>query len=86
MMKKADKLKEKAEMTIQAKGWLSIVARKLYTIRQQKILMTWMSYLTKTDAAEQVWTLMVNFPVLGCFPVYGLTVSRTRKNHSEIPQ
>ena len=48
--------------------------------------MTWMSYLTKTDAAEQVWTLMVNFPVLGCFPVYGLTVSRTRQNHSENPQ
>jgi hypothetical protein len=48
--------------------------------------MTWMSYLTKTDAAEQVWTLMVIFPALGFFPVYSLTVSRTRKNHSQIPQ
>ena len=86
MMKNADKLKEKAEMAIQPKGWLSNVARVLYTVRQQKILMTWMSYLTKTDAAEQVWTLMVNFPVLGFFPVYCLTVSRTRKNHSQIPQ
>ena len=38
----ADKLKEKAEMAIQAKGWLSNVVRVLYTIRWQKILMTWM--------------------------------------------
>ena len=44
MMKNADKLKEKAEMTLQAKGWLSKVVRVLYTIRQQKILMTWMSF------------------------------------------
>ena len=39
MMKNADKLKEKAEMAIQTKGWLS----KRFT--QQKILMTWMSFL-----------------------------------------
>jgi len=39
MMKNADKLKEKAEMAIQTKGWLS----KRCT--QQKILMTWMSFL-----------------------------------------
>ena len=39
MMKTADKLKEKAEMAIQTKGWLS----KRCT--QQKILMTWMSFL-----------------------------------------
>ena len=45
MMKNADKLKEKAEMAIQAKGWLSNVVRVLYTVRQQKILMTWMSFL-----------------------------------------
>jgi hypothetical protein len=37
-----NKLKEKAEMAIQAKGWLSNVVRVLYTIRWQKILMTWM--------------------------------------------
>jgi len=31
MMKKADKLKEKAEMTIQAKGWLSNVVHNTST-------------------------------------------------------
>ena len=43
-MKNEDKLKEKAEMAIQA-GWLSNVVRILYTVRQKKILMTWMSLL-----------------------------------------
>ena len=33
----ADKLKEKAEMAIQAKAWLSNIVRVLYTVRQQKI-------------------------------------------------
>ena len=37
----ADKLKEKAELAIQTKGWLSKRCRPM----QQKILMTWMSFL-----------------------------------------
>ena len=41
----ADKLKEKAEMAIQAKGWLSNAVPVLYTVRQQKTLVTWMSLL-----------------------------------------
>ena len=44
-MKNADKLKEKAEMAIQAKGWLSNVIRVLYTVRQQMIVKTWMNLL-----------------------------------------
>jgi hypothetical protein len=44
MMKNTDKLKEKAEMAIQAKGWLSNIVRVLYTVRHQKIWMTWMSF------------------------------------------
>ena len=39
MMKNADKLKEKAEMATQTKGWLS------KRCMQQKILITWMSFL-----------------------------------------
>ena len=38
----ADKLKEKAEMAIQAKGWLANDVHVLYTIHRQKMLMTWM--------------------------------------------
>ena len=38
-MKNADKLKERDEIAIQTKGWLS------KRCMQQKILMTWMSFL-----------------------------------------
>ena len=61
MMKNADKLKKKAEMAIQAKGWLSNVVRVLYTIRQQKILMTWMSLLLVTVDFFIVWHCFANY-------------------------
>ena len=95
MMKNADKLKEKAEMTIQAKGWLSNVVHVLYTIRWQKILMTWRSFLmvypwisllsgvVSQKLQDFSKALMVIIPVQGCFPVYRLTVSQARKTNQK---
>ena len=80
-------------MTIQAKGWLSNVVHVLYTIRWQKILMTWRSFLVvylwisllSCVVSQKLQNfskaLMVIIPVQECFPVYRLTVSQARKTN-----
>ena len=82
-------------MTIQAKGWLSNVVHVLYTIRWQKILMTWRSFLmvylwisllsgvVSQKLQDFSKALMVIIPVQGCFPVYRLTVSQARKTNQK---
>ena len=82
-------------MTIQAKGWLSNVVHVLYTIRWQKILMTWRSFLmvylwisllsgvVSQKLQDFSKALMVIIPVQGCFPVYRLTVSQARKTNQQ---
>ena len=88
MMKNVDKLKEKAEMTIQTKGWLlkrctRIVYKtsaedfddldEFFDYESVDFFVVLRHFAKLQDFSKALRTI---FPVLGCFPVYHLTVSQ----------
>ena len=94
MMKNVDKLKEKAEMTIQTKGWLlKRCTRIVYNTSAEDFddldeffdcesvdfSVVWRSFAKLQDSYK---SMMVIFPVRGWFPMYSLTVSQARKTNT----
>ena len=78
-------------MTIQAKGWLSNVVHntsaedfddsdELIDCESVDFFIVWHRFANYKTFPK---TLMVIFPVLGCFPVYRLTVSQARKTNQK---